>query len=356
MPKKNVLNKYLFLLILLSLLLIVFLIIKPFITSILISFVLAYLFYPVYKKLNNRIKKKNISAFIVALLIILIFSIPFIFVINAFVKEINLGYVSFKKMVTKGDLFNIDCAKQKENILCKLPIKKIFSDQNIRIYIERLGTKVTNYVTETSSRLITSIPKIFLDIFLVLFLTYYLLKDGKVLFFKIISFLPIKKESQKDVIKTFNDVIYATIYGQIIIAVIQGTLGGIGFLIFGVSSPILWGIIMIFLSLIPFIGPSLVWAPAAIYLFVSGLATSSNSLIVRGIGLFAYGLLLVSTIDNILRPVIIGNKMSLHPAMVFLGVIGGILLFGPLGILLGPMLIAILIVFARIYKKNEFLN
>ena len=97
-----------------------------------------------------------------------------------------------------------------------------------------------------------------------------------------------------DVVKTFNDVVYATIYGQIIIAIIQGTLGGIGFYIFGISSPVFWGIMMTLFSLVPFIGSSIIWAPTAIYLFISGLASSSNPLIFKGVGLFIFGLLIIS--------------------------------------------------------------
>lgn len=359
MEKKEEFNKYAFIVILLILIIMVFLIIKPFIVSILTSFVIAYIFYPVYSKLNNKIKKKNISAIIVSLLIILIFSVPFILVLNAFVKEVNIGYVEFKKITTKGDLFNVDCSKlsQKETNLCKFSnlIKNTVTDQKIKLYSERIGITITTYITEKVSKLIISIPNILLNIFLVLFLTFYLFKDGKIFFFKVISSLPIKKKNQRDVIKTFNDVLYATIYGQIIIAVIQGALGSLGFYIFGITSPIFWGMIMTLFSLVPFIGPAIIWAPASIYLFASGLASSSNPLIIKGMGLFFYGLLLISTIDNILKPKIVGSRIGMHPAFVFIGVIGGIMLFGPLGILIGPLVISTLIIFFRIYKKREFL-
>ncbi len=359
MVKKEDVNKYAFLIILLILIFTVFLIIKPFITSILISFVIAYVFYPVYKKLNNKIKKKSISAIVISLLIILVFSIPLVFVINSFVKEVNIGYVEVKKMISEGNFFNLDCKKmpQRETTLCKFSnsIKKITSDQKFELYTQRIGVTITTYVTEGFSKLIISIPKILLNIFLILFLTFYLFKDGKFFLYKVLSLLPLKKKSQRDVIKTFNDVIYATIYGQIIIAIIQGILGGIGFYLFGISSPVFWGIMMTLFSLVPFIGSSIIWGPAGIYLFVSGAVSSSNPLILKGIGLFVYGLIIISTIDNILRPKIIGNKIGMHPSFVFLGVIGGLMLFGPLGILLGPLVIAVLIIFVRIYKKREFL-
>lgn len=352
MIKKESVSKYTFIIIFLVLILIVFLIIKPFITAILTSFILVYIFYPVYKKLNNKIKKKNLSALIVSLLIILIFSIPSVFIIDSFVNEINLGYISFKKTIDKG-LF--EC--KEESTLCRISdfIKKKKSDPKFRSYVDKAGTELITKVTQGFSKLIISIPKILLNILIILFLTFYLFKDGKLFFLKLMDLLPIRKKDLRSVIKTFNDVLYATLYGQILVVIIQGTLGGIGFYIFGVSSPVFWGVMMVIFSLLPFVGSSIIWAPAAIYLVLSGLATSNNSLIFHGIGLLLYGMLLISTIDNILRPRIVGNKIGMHPAFVFLGVIGGIMLFGPLGILLGPLFIAILIVFYKIYKKKEFL-
>lgn len=273
-----------------------------------------------------------------------------------FVKEINIGYVSLKKTLETGNIFGIEC-KEKENSLCRLSnlIKEISSNQKVRKYMQTIGTNATTYITEKGSKLFVSIPRIILDFFIILFLTYYLFKDGKYFFFKVISLLPIKKTHQKSVIKTFNDVIYATVYGQIIVAVIQGAIGGIGFYIFNVGSPVLWTFVMIILSLLPYFGSAIIWLPASLYMFIIGISASNNSLLLRGIGLFFYGLLIISTIDNIIKPKIIGDKAKIHPAFIFIGAIGGIALFGISGILLGPLSIAVLIVFSRIYEKREFL-
>jgi len=358
MAKRDDINKYAFLVILLALIVTVFFIIKPLIVPILTSFVLVYIFYPVYKRLNNKIKKKNVSAIIVSLLIILVFSVPSVLIVNTLVEEVHLGNVALKKVMSKGDIFSIECnVSQRETALCRFSssINEILSDQKVKSYVDKISITATNYATERFSKLIISIPQLILNIFIIIFLTYYLFKDGKSFFYNAIDFLPLKKKDQKDVIKTFNDVIYATLYGQIITAIIQGTLAGIGFYIFGVSSPVFWGSIMMILSLIPFVGSSIIWAPASIYMFISGFVVSDGSLVFKGAGLFIYGLLIVSTIDNILRPKIVGDRMGMHPALVFLGVIGGMFLLGILGILLGPLFIAILIIFARIYKKREFL-
>ena len=226
---------------------------------------------------------------IVSLLIILVFSVPSVLIVNTLVEEVHLGNVALKKVMSKGDIFSIECnVSQRETALCRFSssINEILSDQKVKSYVDKISITATNYATERFSKLIISIPQLILNIFIIIFLTYYLFKDGKSFFYNAIDFLPLKKKDQKDVIKTFNDVIYATLYGQIITAIIQGTLAGIGFYIFGVSSPVFWGSIMMILSLIPFVGSSIIWAPASIYMFISGFVVSDGSLVFKGAGLF----------------------------------------------------------------------
>ena len=146
---------------------------------------------------------------------------------------------------------------------------------------------------------------------------------------------------------------YAVIYGSIIIAIIQGTLGGIGFAIFGVPSPLLWGVVMIFASLIPYIGSSIIWFPAALMLIFNGYFNSEINPIIKGILLILYGILIVGTADNILKPKIIGDKGGLHPVLVLLGVVGGLSFLGFIGMFVGPIILAMLVVFIKIYEEEK---
>jgi predicted PurR-regulated permease PerM len=152
---------------------------------------------------------------------------------------------------------------------------------------------------------------------------------------------------------SFAEITSATIYGQIMLSLVQGALGGLGFLIFGVSSPILWGLVMAIFAFLPVIGTAFIWVPAGLILLVNGLLSHSNSLLWRGIGLLLYGALIVSTVDNLLRPRIVGRKAHMHPVLVLLGVLGGLQAFGFLGFVIGPLILALLMTFVRIYEREK---
>jgi predicted PurR-regulated permease PerM len=142
-------------------------------------------------------------------------------------------------------------------------------------------------------------------------------------------------------------------YGNITIAIMQGILGAIGFMIFGVPSPILWGFVMVLFALIPYFGTAVVWLPAALNLIFSGYLQNNSSLTTRGIFLIVYGVLVISSIDNILKPKLIGAKANVHPILVLIGVLGGLSLFGFVGLFLGPMMLALLMTFIDIYEEEK---
>ena len=211
---------------------------------------------------------------------------------------------------------------------------------------------ITSKITGSISNLLFSIPLFILDMFIVLFVMFFLFRDGKILIDKIERIMPLKDKYRKHVFKKLNNMAYAVIYGSIIIAIIQGTLGGIGFLIFGLSSPLLWGVVMIFASLIPYIGSSIIWFPAAILLIIDGYINPESSTLIKGILLLLYGIFIVGTIDNILKPKIIGDKAGIHPVLVLLGVVGGLSFLGFVGIIIGPIILAMLVTFIDIYEEE----
>jgi len=182
---------------------------------------------------------------------------------------------------------------------------------------------------------------------------FFLFRDGEIFIDKIERIMPLKDKYRKHVFKRLNNMAYAVIYGTIIIAIIQGTLGGIGFLIFGLSSPLLWGVVMMFAALIPYIGSSIIWFPASLILIFSGYLNLETTLIIKGILLMLYGIFVVGTIDNILKPKIIGDKGGLHPVLVLLGVVGGLSFIGFIGVIIGPIILAMLVTFIKIYEEEK---
>jgi predicted PurR-regulated permease PerM len=175
-----------------------------------------------------------------------------------------------------------------------------------------------------------------------LFLMFFLFMEGKEITEKIRNHIPLRAKQKKELSNKFNSVIYASIYGMIVTAFVQGAVASLGFWIFGVESPILWGLVTIIVAILPFVGAALVWLPSAVYKLFIGETFN-------GLGILFYGILIISTIDNLIRPSIIGSRAKIHPALVLLGVLGGIELFGFLGIIIGPLILSISTMFMDLY-------
>lgn len=350
-------SKYIFFLVGLVLLWIVFLIVRPFINSIFAGIIISYVFYPLYKQINRLFKKDGFSAFIASILVILIITVPFAFFLNTISKEAYVSYLVVKQKVISGDLFGIDCVN-KENPLCSVSgfLGDVLSDPKNRFYIEDTIQKTTTYILDNASNFIFSLPILLLNLFIIVFIMFYLFKDGKHVFDKIKRLLPFKRAYQEIIFKQFSDILYAVIYGQLLIALVQGILGGIGFFIFGIHSPILWGIAMAFFALIPFVGPPIIWGPIALMQVFTGMSQNDSLMITNAILLALYGALVVGTIDNILRPKVIGERGRIHPVLVLLGVVGGLKLFGIVGLVVGPIILAIFMTIVRIYEKKELIT
>ena len=305
----------------------------PFISSIFGAVVLAYLFHPVYEFIFRRIKNETLCALIVSLLVLVVLFVPLLFVANTLFKETSNFFfavrdIKFDEISTRlSTLFgeNLDVSSLLKDVLNRLSV----------------------VLLQTVDNFILNLPQKILSGFVMFFVMFYFLKDGKRILFSVKEALPLKRKYKEDIAKKFNETIYATMYGLVSTAIIQGIIGTIGLWIFDVPSPILWGIVMIIAAMIPFVGAAFVWLPASLLKLSAGNTT-------EGFGLLLYGLFIVSTIDNILRPKIIGRRSKVHPALVLVGALGGIKLFGLIGIVIGPLVLAILTVFFDLYLSEDY--
>jgi predicted PurR-regulated permease PerM len=186
----------------------------------------------------------------------------------------------------------------------------------------------------------------FLKTFFVIFTMYYLFRDGDKIVAALPAALPLRKDQSDTIITRATEVISAGVYGVVTIAAIQGLLGGLAFWVLGVPSPILWGVLMTFVCMIPVAGSFFIWLPLAIYLMITGHWT-------KAILLVLWGALIISTIDNFLRPKLIKNQTKLHELFVFFSVLGGMRVFGLLGIILGPVVLAITIGLIKTFSRDD---
>ena len=337
----------------LVLILISFLIIRPFLTAVLAGVILSYIFYPCYSRIYRKISNKNISALITSIIVVVILTVPLFFVLNTISTEAYTTYLLSRQKLASGQ-FLASC-EPADKPVCKFInyFADKANDPKIRYYFDTTIKNATAKITEGISNVLFTLPIFLLDTFIILFVMFFMFRDGEILVDKIGRILPLKNKYRKHVFKKLNDMAYAVIYGSIIIAIIQGTLGGLGFLIFGLSSPLLWGVVMIFAALIPYVGSSIVWFPAALMLIINGYFNLETNLIIKGILLMLYGVLIIGTIDNILKPKLIGDKGGLHPVLVLLGVVGGLKFFGFIGIVIGPIILSMLVAFIKIYEEEK---
>ncbi|MBL7054499.1 AI-2E family transporter [Candidatus Woesearchaeota archaeon] len=329
-----------------------FFMIMPFLTAILTSLILTYIFYPVYKKVNKKIKNKNLASFIVTILILVLIILPSFLILNTASKEARSLYEFSKETFFAGK----ECDIESKEMTCQIKsrIEEFLSIPQVKLQVASSVNKAPNFLVEQLLRFIFSIPKIVLNFFIIFFVVFFLLRDEKTFVDKIGNLLPLKKEQKKHIFKRFNDVAFAVIYGSIIVAIIQGTVAGIGYYFAGIRSPLIWALITMFFALVPLVGTAVVWLPASLVLIFSGYATSNTLLIVKGVLLLLYGALIVSTIDNLLKPKIIGERAKVHPVIVLLGVLGGLSFFGFIGFIVGPIILGLAVAFIKIYEEEKY--
>jgi predicted PurR-regulated permease PerM len=339
--EKKTHEKYLSILFIIAIIVITFLMLRPFLTTIISAILLTYIFFPVYRRLNKIFKNKNMSSFITCALIILVFIIPLGLIASSLVRESISTYSRVSNFI---DTTNVN-----------LDVYSGYLQEKFGFKFD-LGATISNFFNFFIKQLqnfLVSLPQKILNLFILLFLMYYMFKEGEKISKGIKRFIPFKRIYKDELVKEVEDITHAVVYGYVITALAQATVGTLGLFIFGVKGALVWGFIMFFLSLLPYIGPPFVWVPASFYLLIRGVTEQSPNFIGRGIGLFIYGVLIISTIDNIIRPKVIGSRAKINPAIILLGVVGGMALFGIVGIILGPLILSLFFTTLKIYEERK---
>jgi predicted PurR-regulated permease PerM len=180
-----------------------------------------------------------------------------------------------------------------------------------------------------------------------LFTLFFALRDSGGMEGKLRTLVPLDSERTGALLLRARQVVRATVYGSLTVSLTQGILGGLAFLALGMPTPALWGAVMAAASLVPLLGPGVVWLPAAVILIIGGS-------VVRGILLLAFGGLVISTVDNVIRSVLVGSRAGIHPLVVLLGVLGGILLFGGIGVVVGPVVLVLSLLLLEMVRETLF--
>lgn len=330
-----------------------FKLIQPMITVLLGSILLAYISFPLYKRIAKKISSKSISIILSLFIVIIIILIPFSLLAFEITQQGYSFYNSLSSKIEKGELFGFGCTSEDSKVCLLLNQAERFSSEHLStIGFDKQLQKFLPILEGKITAFILSIPIIIAKIFIAIVIAYFILKDWEKILKKIGDLLPMRTKTKKRLIKEFGNITHTVIYAQLFVAMVQGIVGAIGFYIFGIPFPIILGLIMAFCALIPTIGTPIIWVPAALLLMLSGYFSHDYVILGKGIGLFLYGLLVISLIDNLLLPKIVHAKAKVNQVLIIVGVIGGASLFGVVGIFIGPILLPLLVTYFETFKER----
>jgi predicted PurR-regulated permease PerM len=322
-----------------------FYLLKPFFGAVFWACVIGLLFYPLYQRLlklwGNR---RNLAAMATLAVCMCIGIVPLLFVLGSFFQQ---GAVLYQHLQT-GE---IDPGKYVERIREAFPAVQQFLERfdldlnNLKEQLSGAAMTVSGYIAQNAVQLGQGTLQLFVSLGLMLYVAFFMLRDGPWLVDLLVRALPLGDEREHLLFAKFAEVTRATIKGNLVVAAVQGTLGGLILWLLGIPGALLWGMVMTLLSLIPVVGAGLIWGPVAIYLFAIGHWGQGLILTVFGVGV-------IGLVDNILRPILVGRDTKLPDYIVLLSTLGGFAMFGMNGFVIGPLLAALFVAFWGIFMRE----
>jgi predicted PurR-regulated permease PerM len=336
-------SRYFLLTILIGITFIFFNMVKIFLVPVLLGTIFTVLFYPFYKRIlrlfNNR---RGLSAFVCCVLLILGLLVPIYFVADIVSQEAVGFYQTaqhkVREIIQKGDEGLLGKIKTSPWVQ-RFNIDKINWQSALQNVAGTAGSIIATIINKTS----TGTLQILAYTFITLFTMFYFFMDGEALVRRIKYLIPLSEEYEDALISRFVSVSRATIKGTLLIGLMKGSVGALTLWIVGVDSAFLWGVIMIILSVIPMIGAWLVMYPAAAIQLITGH-------IWQGIVIIAVTVVIISNIDNVLQPRLVGQETGMHDLMIFFSTLGGLSMFGPIGFIVGPVIAALFLTILDIYS------
>jgi predicted PurR-regulated permease PerM len=313
---------------------------KPFLMAILMA-VIVYLFF---RGWNESIKRalgghKSLAALLSCLIVFLFFVVPLVAITVLVVIEAGQFYKVLQSSDIHSKFDTVTNTFLAWQFLEDFHLKSFFQSETFFSYLENIG----NFFLRALRSTYQNASHFFFGIFVMFFSLYYFFKDGKAILKKMISLSPLEAREDRILLKRFATICKATLKGSLLVAIIQGFLVGLLLWATGVFSPVFLGLITIPFCFIPFFGTGIIWIPAGLIMLALGN-------IWQGITILVLGAVVISPVDNILKPRLIGNQSSLHPLLVFFSTLGGIAAFGIAGFIIGPVIVALFLSLLETYK------
>lgn len=318
---------------------------RPFVAAIVWSVTLALLLVPFNERLKGILRSPNLAATVTAAFAAFVVVVPTIMVSGALLNEVirNIGQVP---AMADPDYW-VDWAQGDAVIIT------IINWLDGRLDMSQIIRNATEWLTSWSGNVILGSVSGVFTLLITFYFLFYLLRDWKIAIATLEDMLPFEDREFSLLAQRVNDTVFASVYGTIVVAAIQGALGGLMFWWLGLPSPIFWGVLMGLLAVVPFLGAFVIWVPAVVVLLINGQIFSA-------VLLCAWGTIIVGLIDNIAYPILVGRRLKLHSAPSFVAIMGGLVLFGPSGIVLGPIIFAVsqslLIILRERVAKEDAVN
>jgi predicted PurR-regulated permease PerM len=305
---------------------------KPIIISVILGLLVAYLFYPIYKKLNKKLNKPNLSAIILIFSIIVLITIPLVYIIPTIITQALGFYTSFQ---------GVDLVTPIKHFL-----PSTLQDSNaLSANLNNIVAQAFNSLINQFGNFLVNLPSFLLQFIVFLFIFYFSIMDSKKLKDYFISLSPFSPSTEKRFLEEFRKITDAIVYGQFLIGLLQGVALGAMLLILGVPNFLILTVLAIILSVIPLLGAWFVWGPVAFFLFIAGSPIKAVILIVYGV--------FIGTIDNFLRPYFLSKGSHLPIAIGLIGIIAGLYTFGIAGLILGPLIFAYILIILDFYREGK---
>jgi len=325
-----------------------YLIIKPYLLDIFMALVLFFTARPLYTGLCRLLwQRKALASAITCLILMLVILIPLFSLMSIIASQALDISNQVAKGMHGGQVWpwiaaKIDVVK---NYLVQLDLPLPPGEIDLAQIVQTVVTNASAFIYGNAVGLIKGFTYFFFDLLLVLFIAFFMFLQGDAFIAELMKLSPLEAAHNDEILRETEATIKATLWGTVIVAVVQGVLGGVGFLIFGLPQPAFWGTVMIPASVIPLVGSAIIWAPAATYLLFTGH-------IATGVGLIIWGGVVVSVIDNVLKPILVKGGGSTPSIFILFSILGGITYFGMIGFILGPLILSFLLSLLRIYQKT----
>jgi len=320
-------------------------ILKPFLVPITWAIVFSIIFYPLYAFIFKHLRWKSVASLLTLIIILAVILGPFSYLTFLLVKELKslAGYLEAEGLDAFTNLLQHPSVKAIfDRLLSLLNITEDELNKAIVDNISQWGKEAVVKITTGAKNVLTFS---FDFIFMVLSI-FFFLRDGPEFLSKARDYIPFSDVQKDRLVKQIRDIVISTLYGGVAVSIAQGTIAGFTFFILGISNPAIWGLATSIASFVPIVGASSVWVPATIYLFITGE-------ILKGVALAMVGIFGISLIDNILKPIIIGGRTRMPILVIFFSILGGIKLFGLIGLIIGPLVLALFVSVIEIFRRVE---